>query len=846
MKTADDAQLAAFDARWRSPRGWLGFFTEVNNQQLGVRFMVTSLIFFAIGGFLALLMRIQLTVPENDFMGPQLYNELFTLHGSTMMFLFAVPFLEGLALYVLPLMIGSRDVAFPRLTAFSYWTYLFGGLIFYASLLTGTPPDAGWFAYTPLSGPGFAGLGMDFWVMGLALVEIAGLAAGVEIVVTILKLRAPGMSLRRLPMLAWTLLVSGAMMIFAFSVLLVATLLLELDRAAGFAFFDPDRGGSSLLWQHLFWFFGHPEVYIMFLPATGIVSTLVTTAARRPLAAYPLVAMAVVVTGFVSFGLWMHHMYATGLPELGLSFFAAASLMIGVASGIQIFAWIATLWGSRPRITVPFLYVLGFFFNFVLGGFTGVMVAVVPFDWQVHDTFFIVAHFHYVLIGGVVFPVFAALHYWLPKVTGRLQNERLGRWGFWLNFAGCNLTFFPMHIMGFLGLARRVYTYPEELQIGGYNIVSTLGAFLMAAGFVAIVVDLLRSVRRGPAAGDNPWDTGTLDGSMSSPPPIYSFLRPPVVRSREPLWGPVKHKAGEPALEEEALSERASAALHAAPSDWRATLATDAITGRPSGVQVLAEPSLSPLLSALGLTLAFVGVLLKSYLLIPLGLVLAVSFLARWMYPSSDYNRKVYSSGLAERSGLPVLLEGARSCSWWGMLCFVGIAGSAFVALFFCYFYLWLFAESWPPPDAAPPDPLRGAIAHAPLLLAAGAAWLAKRRLAAPGFSAARGPLLLLSAALAFTVLQLGLGSFELATLPFSPRDHSYGSSVWVMLMVVLTFSLTAALLLACSLARARRIEPWDLTPLRLQLQLTTMFVLLTALAAAGTYAVVHLAPRLL
>ncbi len=829
-------QLEAFETEWRGPPGWRGSLAAVNNQRLGVRFMLTSLVFFGAGGVLALLLRLQLAVPENTLIGPQAYNELFTLHGSTMMFLFAVPFLEGLALYILPLLIGSRDVAFPRLTAFSYWTYLFGGLVFYASLLTGSPPDAGWFAYVPLSGPIYAGVGMDYWVMGLALVEFAGLAAGVEIVVTILKLRAPGMSLGRMPMLAWTLLISGVMMIFAFTVLLVATMLLELDRIAGTRFFDPDYGGSTLLWQHLFWFFGHPEVYIMFLPATGIVSTLVVTAARRTLAAYSLVAMAVMVTGFVSFGLWMHHMYTTGLPELGMSFFAAASLMIGVASGIQIFSWIATLWGSRPVFTTPFLYVLGFFFVFIVGGFTGVMIAVVPFDWQVHDTFFIVAHFHYVLIGGVVFPIFAALHYWLPKITGRMIGETLGRWGFWLNFIGFNLTFLPMHLMGFLGMPRRVYTYSASLEITGYNVAATIGAFVMAAGFVVMVVAFLRSFGRGPRAGDNPWGAGTLDASVSSPPPVYSFLRPPIVRGRDPLW----ESYDEPP---DPKSLRAVEALTAAPSNWRATLSTDAITGRPTGIQVLAGPSFHPLLVSAGLLLAFLGVLTKSFLLLPLGLIFAVAALGAWLYPDADRLKMIAESGLDQASGLPLQLTGRDSSVWWGTLGFVTIGGTAFAALFYCYFYLWLFSDQWPPQGVATTGLVPALLSATCLALAAIGAWLAQH-----GFLTRTRirPLPALLAALALVLISFGLEGWRLSQLTYGPTDHAFGSISWTLSCFLLVFALITALLLGTAAVRVQRMEPWESRSVLLQLQLTTQISVLTGLAALAVFAVLQLSPRLL
>ena len=371
----DDAQ---FNRTWQWPTGFPGWFLAVNSQVIGPRIMLTAALFFWLALFMALLMRLQLAGPNNTLVGPQVYNQLFTMHGSTMMYLFLVPFLEGLGVYLLPLLIGARDLAFPRLSALGFWAYLLGGLLLFATFALGAAPDVGWFAYTPLSGPRYSGLGTDMWLLGLSLIEVAGIGAAVELVVTALKMRAPGMSLNRMPIFAWALLITGVMIVFAFTPLLTATLMLELDRTVGTRFFDPDHGGSTLLWQHLFWFFGHPEVYIMFIPAAGIVSMVAPVFARRPLAGYTLVVVALVVTGFVSFGLWAHHMFTTGLPELSLAFFTAASLIIAVAAGTQVFAWIATLWGTRPALRVPLLYVLGFLALFVIGGMTGVMVAVVP------------------------------------------------------------------------------------------------------------------------------------------------------------------------------------------------------------------------------------------------------------------------------------------------------------------------------------------------------------------------------------------------------------------------------------------------------------------------------------
>ncbi|HJR17532.1 MAG TPA: cbb3-type cytochrome c oxidase subunit I, partial [Gemmatimonadales bacterium] len=443
--------LEEFKQTWSSPRGLLGILREVNNIPIAHRYMITGFGFFLLGGLLALLMRIQLGTPENTFLDAETYNQIFTMHGTTMMFLFVIPFIEALANYMLPLLIGTRDLPFPRMTAFSYWTFLFGGLFLYSSFFFGLAPDGGWFAYVPLTNIEYSpGLNLDFWDIGLSVAEIAALGAAAEMIVAILRMRAAGMTLNRMPLFAWAMLVTGVMIIFAFTPLIVGTAMLELDRKGITAFFKPEAGGKPLLWQHLFWVFGHPEVYIMFIPAAGIVSHVVQTFARRPLVSYTLMVLSIVATGFLSFGLWVHHMFTTGLAAVAMGFFTAASLAIAIPNGIQVFGWIATLWGGRPVWRTPLLFVVGFLVIFTIGGLTGVMVGAVPFDWQAHDSYFIVAHFHYVLIGGVIFPLFAGLYYWLPKVTGRLLSEKLGKWNFWLMFVFFNVAFFPMHLSGLL------------------------------------------------------------------------------------------------------------------------------------------------------------------------------------------------------------------------------------------------------------------------------------------------------------------------------------------------------------------------------------------------------------
>ncbi|MGR4842345.1 cytochrome c oxidase subunit I [Rhizobium leguminosarum] len=521
---------------WGSRPGFWGAVASVDHKVIARRYIVTAFIFLILGGLLALAMRLQLAQPEARFISPDRYNQIFTMHGSNMMFLFAVPVMEAIGVYFVPLMVGTRNIAFPRLNAFSYWVFLFGGVLLWLSFALDTAPDVGWFAYVPLSGPEYsAGKRADIWAQMITFTELSALAVAVEIVVTVFKQRAPGMSLDRIPVLVWAMLVMSFLVIMAMPAIMFASSTLILDRLVGTQFYNPAEGGDALLWQHLFWFFGHPEVYIIFLPAVGMVSTILPAFVGRPLFGYLPLVMAMIATGVLSFGLWVHHMFTVGLPRLGESFFTASSMAISIPAGIQIFCWLATMWAGRPVFRTPLLFVIGFIATFVIGGLTGVMVASVPFDTQVHDTYFVVAHFHYVLIGGAVFPLIAAIYYWFPKMTGRMMSERLGRWAFWLTFIGFHLTFFPMHLLGLLGMPRRVYTYQPELPWAGLNLFISLSAVLLALGFLVFFVDVVRSWRNGLPAGPNPWKATTLEWATSSPPPSYNFRRIPVVDAREAL-----------------------------------------------------------------------------------------------------------------------------------------------------------------------------------------------------------------------------------------------------------------------------------------------------------------------
>jgi cytochrome c oxidase subunit I+III len=836
IEERDPELHAALAETWYSPTGFPAWCSEVNNRPLGVRFMVTSFAFFLIGGILTLLMRIQLMVPNNTFLSPQTFNQLFTMHGSTMMYLFAVPFLEGLALYMLPQMIGSRDVAYPRLTALGYWCYLFGGLVFYASFLVGEVPDAGWFAYTPLSGRAYSGLGLDFWALGLALVEIAGIVAGLEILVTVLKFRCPGMSLGRMPPFVWSMLVVGVMSLFAFTTLLVATLLLELDRAAGTQFFNPHRGGSSLLWQHLFWFFGHPEVYIIFLPATGIVSAIVTTFSRR-LLGYVLIVMGMIVMGFVSFGLWVHHMYATGLPELSMHFFAAASLMVAIASGVQIFAWIATLWGRRPPLNTPILFTIGFVVIFVLGGMTGVMVAVVPFDWQVHDTYFIVAHLHYVLIGGVVFPIMAGLYYWLPKITGRMLNPKLGYWGFGLTFIGFNLTFFIMHVMGLFGMPRRVYTYPAELGLEIHNQLATVGAFMLAAGFLVFLWDFYRSLHHGEPAGRDPWGGDTLEWTTESPPPTYGFYGAPIVRSRHPLWYAQSVPGGEE------FAERAAEEVRGGPIPFRATLATDVITGKPLSIQYLPGPSYVSLYVAAGFVVALVAILMKLYLVAVAGAVVAVGGLIYWLYPKQEVLQMLRSSEVGRRAGLPIFTTGTRSTAWWGTVCLLIILSTCLGAMLYAYFYIRLYSDQWPQGTIQPPDLALPGVACVLLVLSSGSFLWAGR-------SFRRGNPTAIQAGFSATLLLgtafLAAQTYLISQIGFSHQENAYASLFYLFMCYLWLQVLVGLVLLAAAQIRVWQEHQDREGFMKLHLQVTGLYWHFTVIAGVIVCATLYLSPHVL
>ena len=528
-------------------RGALGWVTTVDHKRIGVLYLFTSLFFFAVGGVEALLIRLQLARPNEHFLSPEAYNEIFTLHGTTMIFLVVMPTLVGFGNYLVPLMIGARDMAFPRMNALSYWLFPCGGLLLHFSLLAGGAPAAGWFSYAPLSETPYSStMGTDYWVLALLVLGIGSVSGAINIIATVITLRAPGLTIRRLPLFVWMTFVTAILIILALPVLNAALVMLIIDRRLDAHFFQANGGGSAILWQHFFWTFGHPEVYIMALPAFGMVSEVIPVFSRKPIFGYEFVAASTVAIAILSFGVWAHHMFAVGLGHQADLAFAIGSMAIAVPTGVKIFNWIATMWGGSLRFTTSMLFATAFLMEFVIGGLSGITFAAAPIDWQVTDTYYLVAHFHYVLFGGTAFAVFAATYYWFPKMSGRLLDERWGKAHFWLTVVGFNLTFFVQHFLGIMGMPRRVFTYPDLPGWGALNMASTVGALIMGISVVVFLINLGIGLHRGAIAGDNPWNGWTLEWATTSPPSLHNFDRVPPVRGRRPLWD-LAHPEAQPA-----------------------------------------------------------------------------------------------------------------------------------------------------------------------------------------------------------------------------------------------------------------------------------------------------------
>jgi len=524
------------------------WFTTVDHKRIGMLYIGYALFFLVIAGLEAAIMRIQLAVPNNHFVSPAVFNRMFTMHGTTMVFFVGMPILFGFGNYLVPLMIGARDMAFPRLNAFSFWISAFGGLLLYFSFVggdglygAGTAPDVGWFAYAPLTAKLFSpGHSTDYWILGVFLSGIGSVGTALNIVTTIVCMRCKGMTMGKMPLLPWLYLVTSAMVFIAVGPLTAAQMMLGIDRFLGAHFFDVQAGGSAVLWMHFFWIFGHPEVYILVLPAFAFANEIIPVFSRKPIFGYSAMVGATVLIGFISLGVWAHHMFTVGLGPAGNSFFTLATMIISVPTGIKIFNWLATLWGGRIRFATPMIFSLAFLFQFLIAGLTGIMLSAAPFDWQLGNSYFVVAHFHFVLVGAILYMIFAAFYYWYPKMFGRMLSETLGKWHFWLFTIGFHLTFDFMHIPGILGMPRRIYTYEADRGWGMWNMIESIGMIFQAAAILIFVWNLIRSYRQGKEAGPDPWDAWTLEWSTASPPPHYNFAEEPVVHSRRPMWD-LKH-----------------------------------------------------------------------------------------------------------------------------------------------------------------------------------------------------------------------------------------------------------------------------------------------------------------
>jgi cytochrome c oxidase subunit I+III len=752
----------ALDDLWGTKPG-LARLAAVNHNIVGRRFMLTSLIFFTIGGLLAMLIRTQLASSDSVFMDAEEYAQVFTMHGSIMMFLFAIPFFEGLAMYLLPKLLGTRDLAFPRLSAYGYWCYLFGGTLLIAALVAGVAPNSGWFMYTPLSSNTYSpGINSDVWLLGVTFVEISALSAAIELIVTILKLRAAGMSLDKMPIFAWYMLVVATMMLIGFPPLILGSILLEVERAFDLPFFDPTRGGDPLLWQHLFWLFGHPEVYIIFLPAAGAISTVLPVFAGIPLVGYRIIIAALVSMAFLSFGLWVHHMYAVGIPHVALSFFSAASALVAVPTAIQIFAWLASISHGRPRFSIPMLHIFGFFFVFVIGGLTGVMLAMVPFDWQAHDTHFVVAHLHYVLVGGFVFPMLAAAYYWLPHLTGRQPVQHLSSAAFWLIFIGFNVTFFMMHLTGLRGMPRRVFEYPPESGWETLNFVSSAGSFVMTMGFALVALDFILIFRFGRLFNRNPWNAGTLEWAMPTPPPSYNFASLPTVDRRADML--------DPAIVGPYLA--AGKGLLAIPRGRLELLAVDMVTGEPEQVVRLPRQTFLPLWTAIATGGFFLALLFKIYWAAPLFVIAVIALFLLWCGDTAE-SEDVGGLSIGNGQDLPPHIEADRPPSWWAMVLALTADATAYISLLFGAFFLWVSAPNWPPKETGDLGLFWPGLAAVATVVAAVAGWRAvASRPSSIGWLSLAGAAHLVAAGV---MLWLALNAMP------DPRAHAATASVFVI-----------------------------------------------------------------
>ncbi|SFB85954.1 cytochrome c oxidase subunit I [Tropicimonas isoalkanivorans] len=764
------AQADRLRKAWVAPTG-IRYVTAVNNSEVGVWYSMTAFAFMLIAGVMALIIRLQLAFPENDLISADRFNQLFTMHGSAMMFLFAVPIFEAIAILILPGFLSARDLPFPRLSAYGYWCFLIGGISVIGSVFVDAGPTAGWFMYPPLATQD-EGIGSDIWLLGLSFIEVASIAAAVELIVGTLKCRPPGMRVNIMPLYAWYVLVVGGMILFAFPPLIAGDFLFELERSFDWPFFDPTRGGDPLLWQHLFWIFGHPEVYIVFLPSIAIAAMVVPTVAQRPIVGYSWIVLSAVGTGFLSFGLWVHHMFTTGLPSISLGFFSAASEAVVIPTGIQLFAFLATLMVGRVRVNLPMLWIAGGLAIFTAGGLTGVMLAMAPFDFQAHDSYFVVAHLHYTLFGGMVFPVIAGVYYFFPFARKKLLSERLGRIAFWLIFVGFNVTFLPMHWVGLLGMPRRIYTFPGGLGWDTVNLMSTIASFLIAAGFAVFAWDVIRPKTRQPQIPRNPWGGGTLEWTHDVPEELWGTRSIPYVTSRYPLWDDPK------------LLERLDSGRYYLPDAEtvrRETMVTSVIDAKPLLIQKVTGPSWLPLLAAVFTGGAFIFPTFHVYppAIASGAVALAIIILWLWRETSWPPEHEMRDAGLGLR--LPNYAAGPNSVGWWAMWITMLGDATAFASVVFAFFYYWTSSADFPPVAMPDPDRALVGLAVVGLLLAwaatVSAAWLNARA----RVTAARAALIVAPVAAAG-----GAAALVLSVIGLSPSTHVYPAvmcalAIWVV-----------------------------------------------------------------
>ncbi|WP_375290781.1 cbb3-type cytochrome c oxidase subunit I [Qipengyuania sp.] len=809
-----DSEVEELEKIWAAPKGWARL-TAVNNNYVGFWYVVTAFGFFLAAGILALGMRVQLAAPMQDFLGVNTYNQFFTMHGTVMMFLFAVPMVEAIGIMLLPQMLAARDLPFPRLSAFAFWAYFIGGTMFFLSLFVGLAPDGGWFMYPPLTSIAFSpGINTDFWLLGIGFIEISAIAGAIEIIVGVLRTRAPGMTLDRMPMFAWAMLVFAVMIVVAFPSVILCTMLLEIERAFNWPFFDALRGGDPMLWQHLFWFFGHPEVYIIFIPAAGLMSMMVAAVAKVPLVGYRLNVLALVATGFISFGVWAHHMFTTDMPRVSAGYFSAASMAVSLPAGIQVFCWIATLASGRIRWTTPALFVVGSVVIFTMGGLTGVMVGMVPFDWQAHDTYFIVAHLHYVLMGGMVFPVFAAFYHWHGMTSSKALSERVGKWVFWLMFAGLHITFFPMHLTGLMGMPRRVYTYLPGRDLDVLNLVSTVGAFVMAAGIALFLFDLARRFRFtvDDDAG-NIYGGGTLEWL---PTGLYSTRSIPLVTSRDPLWD-------RPEISREV--EEGRYFLPNSATGQRETLITSTVMAEPQYIQLMPGPSPWPLSAAVFTALFFLSLTVQGYAFaIFCGIVAVVSTL-RWLW-ESDRPIRQEDAEIGGGITVPIAITGPKSHGWWALNTLMVVIGMIGFMAVFAYLYLYgINPEVW----SAPPPLTETALIVGVEVLALVSAWGGRRLLATKeGRMAEDLPWMLEATAAALLVGALYLDVTGWLATGLLPTASGMGAAVF-MLAVLQGQVVIVAVIMAIYLAfrEARGILT---TPTNVTMDVVARFIMFSAL----------------